>query len=246
MDYALVIPDSHIPFEDLQAWELLLLVAHRVRPRIVVLLGDFLDCYGFSFYEKHPAMGDLAELYDREISCAKMRIMQLEKLGAGKYVYLEGNHEFRLKKYIAKFAPALRNRLALPGELGLSNAWEWVPFTKCQRYEIPRTNVWCRHVPPVGGAAQNVAKQSGATTIYGHTHQIQEGTFVSKLTRQKIRAINAGNLVDESHMVFDYTELQPDWSKGFALVSSTAVVQQVHIQPDYSCLIGFEEFRLAK
>lgn len=247
MEFCLIVPDCHIPFENRHAFELMLQVARTLKIKMVVLLGDFLDKYGLSFYEKDPSFGDLAELYDREIQCGKVRIRQVEKLGASRFVFCEGNHEFRMIKYLRKFAPAVRNRLGVPQELELENHWKWVPFGRFQKYQIPGTDIFCRHSPPVGGSAQNVAKQSGDTIIHGHTHQSHDSTFVTKVSRRQIRCVSSGWLGLESERVFDFVVGQPDWSLMFTLVSSARTIHPIHIKrngPKYYCVFGEKLYQL--
>ena len=103
----------------------------------VCILGDYIDMYGLSFYEKDPSFGDIAELYDREIDAGNYRLDELDHLfpNAKKW-YIEGNHEFRFKKYMQKFAGALRNRLSVVSELKLNerSKWSWIPYNHLNRY----------------------------------------------------------------------------------------------------------------
>lgn len=249
MDFALVVPDVHIPFEDKRAFELMLQIcrSEKVNIKIVCLLGDFIDMYGLSMFEKCPSFGDIGELYEREIECGNKRLDQLDELGAGEYVYIEGNHEFRVKKYLKKFAPAIRNRLGIPQELKLDQRpyWKWVPFDRFQSYEIPGTNIFLRHCPPVGGGIENVAKQSGASIIFGHDHTVRETTFVSKISGQQIIAAGSGWLGDASQKVFDYVPGHTNWSLAFRLVDQYAGIHLIRIHKDndrYYAVFGDKEF----
>ena len=124
MDFALIVPDCHVPFENARSFELMLQVCRSLSIKIVVLLGDFIDLYGLSFYDKDPGLGDPADLYEREIACGIKRKEQLEALGAGMYIYIEGNHENRLDRTCIKAVPALRRRISIPQELKLGNLWK--------------------------------------------------------------------------------------------------------------------------
>ena len=48
------IPDTHVPFEDGQAWAVAMAAAKAFKPDHIVLLGDFADCYSVSFHPKSP------------------------------------------------------------------------------------------------------------------------------------------------------------------------------------------------
>lgn len=225
---ALVIPDCHIPFES-DLYDVMLKIARLVPLSEIVLLGDYIDLYGLSFYDKHPDLGDVADLFERELECTNVRLDELDELavtqrkrGADpvRKIYLEGNHEYRMVKFLDKNAQALRKRVKLRNELGLHQRpkWKWVPFTKTQIYNVLNCGLLARHCPPVGGTARNVAKQSGASVIYGHTHQYEIGTFVHKLTGDVHYAINAGWLGNGEERVFDYVQNRPNWSTAFGFV----------------------------
>jgi len=217
---ALVIPDCHIPFES-KLYDVMLKISSLVDIHEVVILGDYLDLYGLSFYDQNPDLGDMADLYDREIECGNHRLDEIDQLfNKAKKVYLEGNHEYRIKKFLSKNAKALRNRISIPEELSLSKRgkWSWVPFTKLQTHSVLGSNLQARHCPPVGGSTENVAKQSGDSVIYGHTHQFGVGTFVAKMTGKVTTAINGGWLGNGAESVFDYVQNRPNWSHAFVLV----------------------------
>lgn len=220
MKTGLFIPDCHIPFES-KAYDIMLTIAATIELEYVVILGDYLDLYGLSFYAKNPELGDCADLFDREIDCANFRLDQIDKLfPKARKVFLEGNHEARMKKFIAANAPALRNRIKIIDELNIPQRprWTWVPFTKTQYWQFCETDLFARHCPPVGGSAKNVAKQSGHSVIYGHTHQLDVGTHVKKASGQLIYALNGGWLGNEDELVFDYVPTRTDWSKHFYFV----------------------------
>lgn len=239
MKSALIIPDCHIPFESTN-FDLMLQIARTLPLSEIVILGDFLDLYGLSFYDHHPEMGDVATLYDREIECGNVRLDELDELAVKcradgaprvKKIYLEGNHEYRLKKFLNKNARALANRIKIPDELRLADrgGWKWIPFTKVQSHDVLGVGLYARHCPPAGGSLENSAKQAGTSCIYGHTHAFGIGTFSEKLTGTTRLAINAGWLGDDTEMVFDYVQGRPNWTQGFVFVH--AVGSKFWIEP---------------
>lgn len=217
---ALFIPDSHVPFEDPRAFKILYDIASVLKIDTVVILGDFLDMYGLSLYDKDPSFGDLSELYMREIECGIQRLEELKEVtGGAPFHYLEGNHEYRLKKYMVKNCPALRDRLSIPKELELERIGkiQWHPFHRLQSVRVFDSDLYASHCPPVGGQPLNVAKQSGTSVIYGHTHQESLDTFVCKSNGKKQVAHNGGCLIDMDSKVFDYVPNRPNWSQAFTV-----------------------------
>lgn len=221
-------------------------LARSLGIKMVCLLGDFLDIYWGSFHKKDPAvLGDPKDLMEREIDIGRRRIRQLMELGAGRYVYLEGNHEDRIKRHLTEFSPALRNSLTVPTALELSNAWTWIPFGPTQRYMIPKVNVWLSHCPPAGGGIDNVAKQAGASCIFGHDHAVREAEFISKVSHQSVRAYGCGWLGDERHSVFRYVTRKTNWALAFRLVDEHGGVHLVRIEEKgdrYLATFGDKEF----
>lgn len=243
-----------MPFEDLKAFELVIKVIIYAEKKYGVslfgLLGDFLDLYGLSLYDKDDSFGDLAELYDREIDCANARLDEFDYLMPNaKKVYIEGNHEFRLIKYLKKFAGPLKNRISIPGELKLNQRpkWTWVKYDKNQKYQIFNTDLYIRHEPFGSAQPKGQAIKAGDSFIYGHTHQIGEGHYVSKLSGKEIIAINSGALINFDARVFDYVKDRPDWKHAFTIVWIKGKKwhhQIIRISPEYTCIFDGKVFEL--
>lgn len=220
---ALVIPDCHIPFEDKSAYATMLKICKPLNISAVYILGDYIDMYGVSEYDKNPELGDLAELYTQEIFEGNERLDELSDLfpKAEKH-FLEGNHEVRLSKFIAKNAPALRKTITLESQLKFEQRkdFTWHPFTSRQAVQVMGLDLYARHCPYTTGSPYANAKIAGDSFIYGHTHQLGFESYTTKLSGRKIIAINGGWLGDEKAPVFDYVKNQPDWTKAFTLVHS--------------------------
>lgn len=71
----LFVPDTHVPYEDAGAWGTLRLVARALRPALVVVLGDFADCYSVSFHDKSPGR---ASRIAGELGTVAERLRELE------------------------------------------------------------------------------------------------------------------------------------------------------------------------
>lgn len=248
------IPDCHVPFEDLKSYEIameiLLYVHDNYDLKEIVLLGDFIDIYGLSFHEKDPSFGDLAELYDREMSIANERLDFLDDHFEGvKKVYLEGNHEFRLKRFLNRFAGPLRNRLSVPGELGLNSrpSWKWVRFGRQQIHKVWGCELYARHCPFSSAQALRQAELAGRSFIHGHTHQTQQATISSKIDGTEITAISSGCLVNFQHHVFDYVPARPNWTHSVTVVlidqkTGSFYPHVVRILPDYTAVFDGVRF----
>lgn len=111
----LFVPDTHRPYHCPHAWATMLAGARRFAPHVIVILGDFADFYAVSSHDKNP--GRMASLAD-EVADVNVGLDELAALGAEEVYYVEGNHEWRLARYIAKNAAALHGLSGLtPREL---------------------------------------------------------------------------------------------------------------------------------
>jgi hypothetical protein len=92
----LYIPDCHHPYVDTQAWNLMIDVARDFSPHTIIICGDFMDMYTVSDHEKMP--GNRASL-DQEFMAANAALDELDAIGAKRKEYIEGNHEYRLRRH---------------------------------------------------------------------------------------------------------------------------------------------------
>jgi predicted phosphodiesterase len=143
-------------------------VASYLKPETLVLLGDFLDGETLSLHEPdEPGSRDFQD----ELASVQAALMQLDRIGASRKIYVEGNHEQRLSRYLARNAPALFRSLKLPQLLELEkNGWEWVPYRTS-------TMVGKIHVThDTGSAGMNAHRASAkaffGSAIIGHSHRL--------------------------------------------------------------------------
>lgn len=126
MKKLLLVPDTHAPFHDKKAWAVMLKAARQFHPDKVITLGDFQDCYSISAHDKNPQR---VNLFDVEIAEGNQCRKDLDSLGASEKIFVEGNHEERLERYLMKKAPELYNLVRIPDLLKLKeNGWRYVPY----------------------------------------------------------------------------------------------------------------------
>jgi UDP-2,3-diacylglucosamine pyrophosphatase LpxH len=172
----LIVSDAHIPAHSKVWWDLLMQVARDLRPKHLVIIGDFMDCYGISDHEKDP---DLAGHIADELKSVNAHLDQLDALGASDKLYIEGNHEDRIRRYVQRH-PELRNVLTVPKLLRLKKrGWQYVPY----KDHAKRGAVHYTH--DVGAAGRNAVFRAldlyQHSVISGHTHRaamIVEGSAV--------------------------------------------------------------------
>jgi predicted phosphodiesterase len=164
----LFIPDTHVPYHNKKAFDLLLKVAQDLKPEIVVILGDFADLYSVSKFIKDPSRKNKLKW---EIEQVNLALDRIERLNAPLVIYLEGNHEFRLNRYISEKVPELDGILDVKQAFNLKNrGWVHVPYRK--DYKLGK--VYLTHdVDAVGrNAAHKVIDTYLHSAITGHTHRM--------------------------------------------------------------------------
>jgi predicted MPP superfamily phosphohydrolase len=164
----LIVPDLHAPFHDRKAFHALLRAGKEWKPDILVTLGDFLDCADVSFHDKSPQR---KYTFKEEVESGNICLSALDDLGASEKVFVFGNHEHRLERFIARNAPQLDGMVSLEKELHLrSRGWKSVPYmthTKIGKLHITHD---CGNAGP--SAHIKALHTFGGNIVIGHTHRM--------------------------------------------------------------------------
>jgi len=209
----LFVPDSHWPFIDRKAWNCMVSVAEAFRPDEIVILGDFWDCYCISDYTKDPARN--FKLLEEELIEGRVALDELErKTKAKSMVFLQGNHEQRIDRYVATFAGKLGDFIQPKEVLKIPNYYKWYPYGMRGHHRMGKLiathgSLTNKHV------AYGMVAKYGASVLFGHTHKIQEFQ-VRNINGEVHRGINIGWLGDVDRAA-EYVKNVADWCHGFAL-----------------------------
>jgi predicted phosphodiesterase len=174
----LFVPDSHHPYVDEVAWSVMLEAAKGWKPDIVVVLGDFIDCYQISAHQK-----DLKRRpsFEEEVDAGSFALKQLEDLKPSVQIYIEGNHENRLDRLLTseetrdKLIPLIQvgaiKVQRIPDILKLKDrGWHYVDYK--QHYKLGKLHV----THDCGKAGMNAHMDAEATfqsnAVIGHTHRL--------------------------------------------------------------------------
>ncbi len=234
----LFIPDTHVPYHDPRAWAVMLAGARVFKPDTVVILGDFADFYAVSSHSKNPERR--ADL-DYEVGLVKEKLAELDALGASRRVYVAGNHEDRLSRYLMDHAPALFGSVSIPEVLGLhTSGWEYVPYREFLRLGKLRIT------HDTGKAGQNAHRQAMGSfrhsTVIGHTHRMEMSVAGSADGSPAVAAmfgwLGSFEHVDYMHRI----ESQAAWVHGFGLgfmePSGVVHLTPVPIVNGAACVLG--------
>jgi predicted phosphodiesterase len=126
LESVLIIPDTHIPYEDARAWDLMMKVAKTFKPEQIVIQGDFPDFYAVSSHSKDP---DRKSNLEWEVAAVKKRLDEVDALGAKTKHWIAGNHDDRLRRYLSDKAPELFGLVGIPQLFDLTKrGWTYTPY----------------------------------------------------------------------------------------------------------------------
>lgn len=204
-----VCSDFHCPFTDASALKELYRTVDEIDPRTIVVAGDLCDFYKLSTFTKNPLSNATLQT---ELHMAGQI---LDRLGRERVVFLTGNHEERLYKYLWSHADAFAGLdcLRLHSLLGLKER-QVLPYG--QPYKVTDEFI-AVHGSIVrrnsGASAHAEMSRYGCSGISGHTHRLAQ-VWSSGYSGQRTWIEN-GCLCDLSPEYMKH----PDWQQGFTVLT---------------------------
>ena len=227
LEPVVIVPDCHIPNHDERAWGLMLRVALHLKPKHIVILGDFADGETLS---AHPATKPGEVSFEQEVAGVQKCLDQLDGLGATNKIYIEGNHEFRLDRYLMERAPAMFHAIKWQNVLNLyERGWQWVPYRK----SVALGKLHLTHDTGTAGmnAHRQAAQKFGGSAAIGHTHRMSyevRGRFEGV----PYLAAMFGWLGDaEKAASYMHEASAAEWVHGFGVGWLEPATGVVHVQP---------------
>jgi UDP-2,3-diacylglucosamine pyrophosphatase LpxH len=177
---AVIANDFQIPFHDEKGLLLFKLFLRREKPDWLILNGDFQDFWEISKYDHIPRSGKEFRL---EVEIGKHILSSFRRsLPHARITWIEGNHEFRLRKYLIQNAKEL---YGLPG-LSVPDIFDLrrlkIHYIPCHELATKFTDNFIRvgdlyvgHFDKVSKHAAYAAKllveEKGVSLIQGHTQR---------------------------------------------------------------------------
>ena len=208
MDTVVWMSDQHVPYHDKKTHRACLKLLNYLQPDVLVIGGDFVDFYSVSQYDKDPRR---AHKLQPELNKAKEMLGEIREVAPDtRIVYLEGNHETRLVRYLKKH-PELWGLDALKMEELLDLGSTDIEYKEHFMYH----QFLFKHGDYVNKYAANKEMEvEGVSGMNGHTHRNQ---VMTKNTRGGDTAwYNIGHLSDEKFA--DYITGIPNWQQGLAVI----------------------------
>lgn len=244
---ALLYGDTHFPYHDPGVLAIAQAIAEDTEPDFLVHMGDLLDCYNLSRFDKDP---DRKESQQDEIDQARahLAVMRLAS-PRSRFLLLSGNHEERLKKTLWNLdGPAsvlagltsFKKAMTWPALLGLEELRiEFVPYAEqSKRVDLPKFIL--KHGTLIrtksGATAAGEQAKYGKSGASGHTH---------RLGQVHHRDANGSHVWIETGCTCrldpDYCQ-DPDWQSG--MVFLTFDPETGAVAPEIvSCTNGLGVFR---
>lgn len=245
---ALIIPDCHIPYHDKRAYKLMLKVGRYLKPDEVTILGDYADFYCISGHKKSPAVK--RRLLLEEVPEVNKHLDELDRLfPRAKKVFIEGNHEFRLERYLEEKCPELLGVTSTQHifDFNRRRNWKFLPYKPSQKHKILGSYLYARHEPS-GNSAKATSTKALCSLVYGHIHRIEESHTVGLLGTNHV-CFSVGWIGDKTlDKVFDYVKGHHQWQLGFGVVyvdpkTGYFYHEKIHILDNYTCVVNGKLFR---
>ncbi len=211
---SLFLPDPHPPFHDPEAWATALAFARHFKPDRVFLLGDFLDFYQLSRFDRDPErVGHL----QADLDCAHQLLKEVRKSAKDAPIqYLQGNHEDRLRRFLWTKAAELSGlrdldirRLLRLSDLGIRYVEE--PFIRYRSCVVKHGDIVRLRS---GYTATGELDRTGLSGVSGHTHRL--GHIYRRNAAGAFTWLEAGCLCQLDPQHWARRPAVTDWMHGLA------------------------------
>lgn len=216
--------DTHLPFQDDAVIRCVLQVVRVARPDVLIHKGDLLDCYRLSRFDQNPKR--LHRLQD-EVDAARQHLGMFRALAPkARFVFLEGNHEDRLRRTLWNLPAqaqalmqldAITETLTWPKLLGLDDLdIEFYAYGEQSRAKVlPK---WItKHGSVVrkvsGYTARAEHEKYGKSGSSGHTHRLGFNMY-----RDHNGAHGWAETGCTCQLTPEYAE-DPDWHQGCVVLT---------------------------
>ncbi len=214
--------DFQVPFHDERALALFKLFLRREKPDWLVLNGDLQDFWEISSFDRTPRAG---KTFLEEIAIGKKILRAFRRcLPRARISWTEGNHEFRLRRYLIKNAKELYGlpALSVPALFGLRDLKiEYVPchagssrftdnFIRVGKLYVGH---WDTVAKQGGYAAKGLVEDKGVSLLQGHTQRFGAHARTTVDGRVLLGIENFSMCARRASYV-----ARPNWQLGFSVV----------------------------
>lgn len=205
------IGDLHIPYEDKHCVQLVLNFISWFHPHFVFIVGDCIDMYQLSVFDKQP---DRALQIGDDIKETRAFLSQLRAVAPrAEIIYFEGNHEDRLRKFLWKHPEIAKiEEIQLPSLLHLADfnikLVGGLEDYDYHNFQIEHGGIIRKHS---AYTAKGQMEARGTSGISGHSHRM--GSHFKTNRGGDFVWYENGCLCDRNP---EYVK-HPDWQNGFTV-----------------------------
>ena len=241
-----IINDIHGPWDDPRLVKLCLEIFDDINVDRIVLNGDILDFYACNMHQKNKNPVIQQSLED-ELQWGIDFFKNLRKeFPKTEIVFLFGNHEDRLNRFLIHSAPAVWNLLRLDLMLELDRLEiEWHPYNT--RWRLEKTNTFIQHSPrSYTSAKANFNYYMDSSSVFGCSHRFDLAT---KTGLHDIYSVvfngwlGTVDLTPEHAAVYQYIKGHKTWQNAFTIancIDETKCLLNSYLIKDYKvCVDGF-------
>lgn len=250
----IVVNDFHIPYHDETAYQLFKEFLKEEKPNRLIIAGDLLDCAEISDFRKSQLSGDQLQ---KDLDLAFKMLKEIRTIVGKKcrIDYIEGNHEFRLKKYLMTRAPELLGLKSLKFENLLKLKELNIIFhsvrEEANRFQdnyIQIENIFIGHFDTSrkgsGSTARGLLVDKGVSVIQAHNHRIAM-IIKRELDNRLLIGIENACLCSLNPTYV----AAPDWHLGWSIIFHNITNHRIYIYPillgkNYEFFFGNCEYSL--
>ena len=242
MKLSVVIPDIHVPYHDVRAVRVMCKVISALKPDYCIILGDSLDFYQLSKFDKNPLRKTSVSDDVDDFKDVLQQIDNACPLKTDK-IFLEGNHEHRLQKWIWSNATELGSMIpSLEAYCGFKSlGWRFFKYGDFYRLG----DVLFMHGDRCGmNVSMNMLRKYGTSVVHGHDHGAGVRYFANAVGR--MFSMNCGHLSDMKQQEYLYGGVA-DWTQGFGIIefSNDFKIAQPTFVPitDGRCMVWGQQYK---
>lgn len=180
------------------------------QPNLIILGGDIIDAKGLHGVDSMSTSQIDVSLYQRDIKLLRGLFREISKVSPNsQYVYLEGNHEERYQRIMAKYPKTFPDNFDIYRDaFDKNDKVSWVPYGDYSSYVTVGDTLFIHgNIWPDLHAKAYAIRYTPHKVVYGHLHHFQAYTTHRANPNTSPRyAVTAGCLC----------KLDPDWKKGEA------------------------------
>ena len=229
----LVWGDTHFPYQDDKAIDILYQITAELKPHSLVCIGDVFDFAALSTHR--PPEEETDEDFQTTINQGVQHLATMVKLAEPSECYfIQGNHEDRWDRLLLEARrdtrlrqimqiPALRKALTFADVVGFEDmGYKYTAYTSTSAGRH-QAEIFHNRLVIVHGdisnkwATRNMLDRYGTSVIFGHSHRIQNFTRRDLKGQESAWNIGCLCLLDQHYTKFT------DWGHAFAVVDWTQI-----------------------